>query len=216
MFTGIIEEIGRVKRVIRKGKSISLDIASRIIVEDIKKGDSVSVNGVCLTIVDFGFDFFVVDAVEETVSRTNLGNLNSGSYVNLERARKFGDRIDGHIVQGHIDTTGKVARIIPLNQSKLFYFHYPNDCRKYLVPKGSISVDGISLTIANLDEETFSVSVIPYTFENTILKYLQVGGVVNLEFDMIGKYVVNYLSLNNSSQHAKSSFWEQFIQKQNF
>ncbi|MCX7909029.1 MAG: riboflavin synthase [Ignavibacteria bacterium] len=211
MFTGIIEEVGKIVQIKKFGNSISLRVFSEIVTKDLKIGDSISVNGVCLTVVDHNGNFFEVDAVEETITRTNLGKLNTGSFVNLERARKFSDRIDGHIVQGHIDTTGKIVRIVEFTRSKVFYFSYPQEYRHYLVPKGSIAIDGISLTIAELNENTFSVSVIPFTLQNTNLRNRVVGELVNLEFDIIGKYVINYLNANK--RDSSSSILNQYIEQ---
>lgn len=195
MFTGIIEEIANVSKIQRTGNSLRLRINSKLVVKNLKNGDSVSVNGVCLTVVNFSQDFFEVDAVEETFNRTNLGFLKNGDYVNLERARTFNDRIDGHIVQGHIDAMGRLIRINFLPTSKIFFISFPIEYNELIVPKGSIAIDGISLTVVKVENDAFSVSVVPYTFENTNLKYKKIGDVVNLEFDILGKYVVNYVKL---------------------
>ncbi|MFN3307106.1 MAG: riboflavin synthase [Candidatus Kapaibacteriota bacterium] len=195
MFTGIIEEIANVSKIQRTGNSLRLRINSKLVVKNLKNGDSVSVNGVCLTVVNFSQDFFEVDAVEETFNRTNLGFLKNGDYVNLERARTFNDRIDGHIVQGHIDAMGRLIRINFLPTSKIFFISFPIEYNELIVPKGSIAIDGISLTVVKVENDAFSVSVVPFTFENTNLKYKKIGDVVNLEFDILGKYVVNYVKL---------------------
>jgi riboflavin synthase len=212
MFAGIIDEVGKILSIQRRGEAVRFKISAEKIVDGLELGASISVNGACLTVVNFGEKFFEVDAVEETIRRTNLGELNVSSFVNLERARKFSDRIDGHIVQGHIDTIGKINRIVPVGISRMFFVSFPNDFRQYLVPKGSIAIDGISLTVVDVQQNIFSVSVIPFTFERTNLKYKKVGESVNLEFDIISKYVVNYLSLNNK-QENKSIFDEFYNQK---
>lgn len=207
MFTGIIEEVARVSKVQRIGKSLRLRIDTRLVAKDLKNGNSVCVNGVCLTVVNSGLGFFELDAVEETVKRTNLGLLKNGDYVNLERARTFNDRIDGHIVQGHVDAIGRLLRIDFLPTSRLLHFSFPMEYRELIVPKGSIAIDGISLTVVEVKNDTFFVSVVPYTFDNTILKYKKVGDIVNLEFDILGKYVVNYIKLNREKD---KSIFDQF------
>lgn len=211
MFTGIIEEIGKIQTVTKIGNSLRLRIGVKKLADGMKLGDSLSVNGACLTVVNLGRDFFEVDAVEETVRKTNLGLLTNGSFVNLERARKFDDRIDGHIVQGHIDTTGKIERIITAQVSKLFYISFPPQFNIFVVSKGSIAVDGISLTIVDVESNIFSVSIVPFTIENTTLKFRKVGDIVNLEFDIIGKYVTNYL--RNQAKSSPPSILDQFYEQ---
>lgn len=210
MFTGIIEEVARISKVQRIGNSLRLRISAKSVTKNLKNGDSVCVNGVCLTVVNSGIDFFEVDAVEETFKRTNLSILKNGEHINLERARTFSDRIDGHIVQGHIDTTGRLLKINFMQSSRLFYFSFPSEYKELIVPKGSIAIDGISLTVVDVEKDNFSVSVVPYTFDNTILKYKSLGDIVNLEFDILGKYVVNYIKLNQ--QRGKSIFEQYYSQ----
>ncbi len=208
MFTGIVEEVGNILSINRICESIRFKIGARKVVENLEKGASISVNGVCLTVVNFGENFFEVDAVEETIKRTNLGSLKVSNDVNLERARKLSDRIDGHIVQGHIDSTGKITRIIPSGISKIIFVSFPIDFKIYLVPKGSIAIDGISLTIVDVQNNIFSVSIIPFTFEQTNLKSKKIGDLVNLEFDIIGKYVVNYLNFKGGLDYRL--YFEEF------
>ncbi len=210
MFTGIIEEVARVSKIQRTGNSLRLRIDAKLVVKNLKSGDSVCVNGVCLTVVNSGVDFFELDAVEETIKRTNLGLLKNGDYVNLERARTFSDRIDGHIVQGHIDAIGRLLRINFLPNSKILLFSFPREYEELIVPKGSIAIDGISLTVVEVENDIFSVSVVPYTFDNTNLKYKKIGDVVNLEFDILGKYVVNFVKL--TKQRDKSMFDQYYSQ----
>lgn len=213
MFTGIIEEIGKVLEIRRFSKSIRLKISSNFVTSDIQTGSSVCVNGACLTVVQLGNNFFEVDVVEETIKRTNLGFLTVGTFVNLERARKFNDRIDGHIVQGHIDAIGRIVRVQDFKEVRLFYVSYPQEFKLNLVEKGSIAVDGISLTIAELNDNFFGVSIIPYTFENTNLKFRKVGDLVNLEFDIFGKYVLNYLKWSNSNNKSENSILKNYYQQ---
>ncbi|CUS96582.1 riboflavin synthase alpha chain [Candidatus Kryptobacter tengchongensis] len=193
MFTGIIEEVGKVKSVAQKGKARVFAISSEKLLNDIKIGDSVAVNGVCLTVFEKLNEYFKVEAVEETIKKTNLGNLKTGDRVNLELSLKLGDRLGGHIVLGHVDTTGVIENILKLKNSWIFEIKFPIEFRKYIIPKGSIAVDGISLTIAEVDDSKFKVSIIPFTWENTNLKFKRSGDRVNLEFDFFGKYIESFL-----------------------
>ncbi|CUU05762.1 riboflavin synthase alpha chain [Candidatus Kryptobacter tengchongensis] len=193
MFTGIIEEVGKVKSVVQKGKARVFAISSEKLLNDIKIGDSVAVNGVCLTVFEKLNEYFKVEAVEETIKKTNLGNLKTGDRVNLELSLKLGDRLGGHIVLGHVDTTGVIENILKLKNSWIFDIKFPSEFRKYIIPKGSIAVDGISLTIAEVDDSKFKVSIIPFTWENTNLKFKRSGDRVNLEFDFFGKYIESFL-----------------------
>ena len=189
MFTGLVEEIGRVLSLKKSFQSAVLKVGCQKITEDMKIGDSISVNGVCLTVVSFGKDSVTFDVSGETLRRSNIGILKTNDFVNLERALRFSDRLCGHILQGHVDTTTKVVGIKREGTGFLFSFKLPPAYRHLIVEKGSIGIDGISLTIATLFADTFSVAVIPHTYENTTLKFRKPGDIVNLEFDIIGKYV---------------------------
>jgi len=204
MFTGIIEEVGKIKSVSRTGKSRIFSVMSKKLLSEIKIGDSVSVNGVCLTVFDKSGDSFKVEAVEETIKKTNLGDLKSGDPVNLELALKLGERLGGHIVQGHVDTTGVIESIKKLRNSWIFWVKFPSEFRKYLILAGSIAVDGISLTVADIARDKFKVSIIPYTFDNTNLKFRKVGDRVNLEFDLFGKYLENFFKTMEDRNHGKA------------
>ncbi len=193
MFTGIIEEIGKVKSIAQKSKARVLTIEAKKLLSEIKIGDSVSVNGVCLTVFEKLNDSFKVEAVEETIKKTNLGDLKVDDFVNLELALKIGERLGGHIVQGHVDTTGVIKNIKKLQNSWILEIKFPVEFRKYLIPAGSVAVDGISLTVADVNRDRFKVSIIPFTWENTNIKFRKVGDRVNLEFDFFGKYVENFL-----------------------
>ncbi|MDW8109642.1 MAG: riboflavin synthase [Candidatus Kryptonium sp.] len=193
MFTGIVEEIGKIKAIVRRGKARIFTIASKKLLKEIKIGDSVAVNGVCLTVFDKSNEHFKVEAVEETIGKTNLGNLKIGDAVNLELSLKLGERLGGHIVLGHVDTTGTIKSIKKLENSWIFEIEFPSEFEKYTIPKGSIAVEGISLTIVEANQNRFTVSIIPYTWENTNLKFKKIGDIVNLEFDFLGKYVENFL-----------------------
>ena len=185
MFTGIVEEVGRVVSVSDTG----LTIRASAVVEDIAVADSVSVNGACLTVTELRGTDFSVDTVPETLRRTNLGGLSVGDAVNLERSMKADGRFGGHIVQGHVDGVGKVSSIFPEGNSHVFEFEGPDNVMRYVVEKGFIAVDGASLTVVNCDSRAFSIAVIPYTLENTVFSAREIGDAVNLEADIMAKYV---------------------------
>lgn len=192
MFTGIIESIGKLSSIVDLGGGIEFRIASAL-ARDLTVDDSISVNGVCLTVVHRTDHDFTVQLVEETLRKTSLGKLNEGSIVNLERAMVLGARLDGHIVQGHVDTTGEVLHLEEEATGWLIEIGYPTEFSDYIIGRGSIAVDGISLTVARDLKNSFTIAVIPYTREHTNLRQVTVGSVVNLEFDMIGKYVLKYM-----------------------
>jgi riboflavin synthase len=192
MFTGIIESTGTLLSIVDLGGGIEFTIASSL-ASELTVDDSISVNGVCLTVVRKTDRDFTVQLVEETLRKTSLGRLIVGSTVNLERAMVLGARLDGHIVQGHVDTIGKVVHFEEEATGWLIEIEYPVEFSDYIIGRGSISVDGISLTVARDGEHTFTIAVIPYTREHTNLRDVAVGSIVNLEFDMIGKYVLKYM-----------------------
>src|SRR5213083_549706 len=194
MFTGIIEELGSVRTVEPRGKDARIVIAARTVTEDAQNGDSISVNGVCLTALDMKADSFAADVSKETLFRSTLGNLKEGSPVNLERAVTPLTRLGGHIVQGHVDARGKFLSSEDHGESWTFRFAYPKEIGRYLVFKGSVAVEGISLTIANLTDDYFEIAVIPKTFGVTNFSQLRPGDAVNLEVDVIAKYVERILT----------------------
>ena len=189
MFTGIIEELGEVKNIQRSSQSIILTIKADEILEDIKLGDSIATNGVCLTVTDFNEREFEVDVTPETMRKSSLGKLSIRDEVNLERALRLKDRLGGHIVSGHIDGTGKISERRREDNAILITITPEAELMKYIIAEGSIAVDGISLTVAKLNQDSFTVSIIPHTNEVTTLSHKKVGNIVNLETDMIGKYV---------------------------
>ncbi len=191
MFTGIIETVGEIVNLNQEGKNLNLEIKTPL-ASHLKVDQSVSHNGVCLTVVEVKELSYVVTAIQETLDKTNLKTLTNGSIVNLERAMKLGDRLDGHIVQGHVDVTAICIAVEDANGSWIFTFKY-KDTEFSAVEKGSITVNGVSLTVVDSKKQTFSVAIIPYTFENTNFKEIKVGSEVNLEFDIIGKYVKNLM-----------------------
>lgn len=196
MFTGIIETLGVVTKLEKEKDNVHLTIKSNI-TNELKIDQSVAHNGVCLTVVSVNNDEYTVTAIKETLDKTNLGKLNKNTIVNLERAMKLGDRLDGHIVQGHVDETGVCTQIKDENGSTVYTFEYNSDKNNVTIEKGSITINGVSLTVVNSTKLGFSVAIIPYTWENTTFKSLQVGDAVNLEFDVIGKYVARLTSLKD-------------------
>tara|TARA_B110000090_G_scaffold44265_1_gene49650 strand:+ start:16 stop:600 length:585 start_codon:yes stop_codon:yes gene_type:complete len=188
MFTGIIETLGVITNMVKEQDNLHLTIKSSI-TNELKIDQSVAHNGVCLTVVGVHDDEYTVTAIKETLSKTNIGNLKIASSVNLERAMKLGDRLDGHLVQGHVDETGLCTRIENQNGSTVFTFEYTSEKNNITIEKGSITINGVSLTVINSTDTSFSVAIIPYTFNNTSFKNLAVNDTVNLEFDVIGKYV---------------------------
>lgn len=194
MFTGIIEELGRVRKVEQRGEDARIVIQARTVTEGSHDGDSIAVNGVCLTALDVKPDSFAADVSKETLFRSTLGNLKEGSPVNLERAVTPATRLGGHIVQGHVDARGKFLSSENHGESWTFRIAYPKEIARYLVFKGSVAVEGISLTIANLTDEYFEIAVIPKTWEVTNFSELKLGDEVNLEVDVIAKYVERILA----------------------
>ncbi|ROL61320.1 riboflavin synthase [Bacteroidetes/Chlorobi group bacterium ChocPot_Mid] len=191
MFTGLIEEIGEIKAIRPIGNGRRFTIGARKIMNDLKIDDSVALNGVCQTVVKLSEDTFEVEAVEETLRKTTLGKLNISQKINLERAVRLNDRLGGHLVQGHVDCTGYVLSIIPESAGKNLWVSFPTKFRKYVVPVGSICIDGVSLTVAKVEADKLMVAIIPHTWNSTIFKELKNGKEVNLEFDIIGKYIEN-------------------------
>ena len=189
MFTGIIEELGWVGSIEHRGQNARIVIEAHTVTDDTKQGDSIAVNGVCLTALDIKSDSFAADVSSETLARSTLGSLKPGTPVNLERAVTPSMRLGGHIVQGHVDARGKLVSVTDLEESWTVRVDYPKEIARYLVFKGSVTVEGISLTIADLTDDYFEVAIIPKTWELTNLSYLKPGDDVNLEVDIIAKYV---------------------------
>lgn len=193
MFTGIIEEIGEMVRVEASSTSGKIELKADKVLEDTKIGDSIAVNGVCLTVIELKGDGFVADVMPETLKRSNLGQLSPGSRVNLERAMAMNGRFGGHIVSGHIDGTGAIEKVWREQNAVWYTVRTPGELMRYIVEKGSIAIDGTSLTVAKVTKESFSVSIIPHTLGETILGQKKAGDVVNLENDIIGKYVERFM-----------------------
>ncbi len=196
MFTGIIETLGKVVDIKKEQSNIHFIIESSI-THECKIDESISHNGVCLTIVAILNNTYTVTAIDETLQKTNLKYLEIGDMVNLERAMILNTRLDGHIVQGHVDDIGKCLSIIEQDGSWLYTFTYNETAQQIIVEKGSICINGTSLTAFNVSDSTFSVAIIPYTYEHTIFQYMKVGDTINLEFDILGKYIAKMMKFNN-------------------
>ncbi len=228
MFTGIIQSVGKIRKKIeissKEGGGLSFEIGSRF--KSLKKGESISVQGVCLTAVKkkesrTGKSFWV-EVGEETLRKTTLGDLQNGSAVNLERALKAGESLSGHFVLGHVDGTGKILEIRPEGNSKLFLFSYPETLGAYLLPKGSIAVDGISLTLVEVKKEFFSVSILPFTERETTLKNKKVNDAVNLETDLLARMIAKQIKTMGSAGPAafelyqkKAVSWDEILHEEN-
>ena len=216
MFTGIIEEVGVVKQIKQGARSAVITIGARRVMEDIHLGDSIAMNGVCLTVTSFDKNSYSVDVMHETLRRTNLGELKSGSRVNLERAMAADGRFGGHIVAGHIDDTGRITSMEKDDNAIWITVQTTSAVLRYIVEKGSITIDGISLTVAGVTERDFSVSVIPHTAAVTILGGKGPGEVVNLETDIIGKYVEKLLRPRDAEAAPERGLTLEFLAQNGF
>jgi len=213
MFTGIIEEVGKVKEVCRNGNNSFIRVQAEKVLEDVHNGDSIAVNGVCLTVTAHDGNIFQADVMNETLNRSSLGSLKTGSSVNLERAMQAVGRFGGHIVSGHIDGTGIISEVRNDGIAVWYRISAEKNIMRYIVEKGSVAIDGISLTVAEVTEKNFSVSVIPHTATHTVLSDKKAGDVVNLENDIVGKYVEKLMSFKESS---KSNISMNFLAENGF
>ena len=204
MFTGIVEEVGHVRQIARQGEFQRMQIAAQRVLDDVKIGDSINVDGVCQTVVYFDAHSFSVETVSETLSRTTLGQFQSGRTVNLERALCPGDRLGGHIVQGHVDGVGHVRSVQERQGEWRIQITAPSALHRYIAEKGSITIDGTSLTVAELSDEGFTISVIPHTFDHTMLSQRRVGDAVNLEVDVLARYIERLLAAGANSNAGLS------------
>lgn len=217
MFTGIIEEIGEIQSIKKGDKSSRLSIKSNKVLRDTKIGDSISTNGVCLTVTSISSSNFEADVMAETLRKSNLGDLKKLNKVNLERALSIKGRLGGHIVSGHIDGVGKIVDFTKEDNAVWITIKTPFEILKYVVLKGSIAIDGVSLTVAYVDDEVFKVSIIPHTGEETILLNKKTGETVNLECDVIGKYVEKLLKLDGRKTEVKeNTITEDFLKNNGF
>lgn len=202
MFTGLVEEKGILKEKIPTGDGFQFVIEAKIIMKDLQIGSSVAVNGCCLTVVKIDGNTFAVDTIEETLNKTNLGVLKQGMNVNLERPLAADARLGGHFVLGHIDTTGKVEDVKELSNSHWLTISFPEKFKQYLIYVGSVAIDGVSMTVAELKDKSFSVGIIPHTWKETIFADKKIGDTVNLEFDVLGKYVERIMESKNQDESS--------------
>lgn len=198
MFTGIIEEIGTIQRIHKQANWMEIIIQAHIILEDLHIGDSIAVNGICLTVTSFTSSQFCVDVMDETIKRSSLMHLTNGNKVNLERAMSMQQRFGGHIVSGHIDGIGKITQIKKVGIAIIYTIQTSSRLTKYMIEKGSVAIDGISLTIISVSTTQFQVSIIPHTTTNTTIHYKKIHDSVNIEVDCIGKYIESLLSSNHT------------------
>lgn len=199
MFTGLISEIGTIRASRRTGSGIQLVIHAPQTASETALGDSININGACQTVTALSGDTFSVDTIPETLKKTTLGDLKSGSLANLEQAVKASDRLGGHIVSGHIDCVGRVRTVSKSREAVELSVTFPDESADFVVPQGSIALDGVSLTVARLDHDALTVAIIPTTWEMTTLSSLKSGSSVNVEFDLMGKYIINFLRRRNAS-----------------
>lgn len=217
MFTGLVEELGKVKGMIHGASSVKLTISASLVIEDMKIGDSIAVNGTCLTVVAFGDAWFTADVMPETVKSTVLASFTMGDIVNLERTMKVGDRFGGHIVSGHVDGVGVITQKEKNDNAIIVKVKAETEVMRYIVKKGSITIDGISLTIVEYDQDWFTVSLIPHSAAMTTLGFKKVGNRVNLEADVIGKYVEKLLGLQvPQGENKTSKLNANFLQQHGF
>lgn len=217
MFTGLVEELGKVKTIEKGAKSVRITIAAKKVLEDVKLGDSIAVNGTCLTAVDFDSTYFTADVMPETVNKTVLAHLRPGDLVNLERTLRLGDRFGGHMVSGHVDSVGKIIAKDQNDIAIIVKISVTPETSRYIIKKGSIAIDGISLTVVEATDTWFSVSLIPHTAKMTTLGYKRVGDSVNLETDIIGKYVEKLLMPKSSEPTTpKSGITMEFLAQHGF
>jgi len=206
LFTGIIEEIGKVIKINKNSKSLSLDIEASKVLKDSKLGDSISTNGICLTITKIQKTSFSVDVMYETVNRSTIRNYKLGTTLNLERALLANSRMGGHYVSGHVDGVGKIINIDRIENALVYRIQASNDILDLMIEKGSVAIDGISLTIVNVYIDSFEVSIIPHTLKDTIMRYKGVNDEVNLETDVMGKYIKKFLTGINNKQKIDEKF----------
>jgi riboflavin synthase len=211
LFSGIIEELGTVKQITFAANAMELTIGAKQALADLKLGDSIAVNGVCLTVTSFVSDSFTVDIMPETFKSTSLAMLSQGAQVNLERALAVGSRLGGHFVTGHVDATGKIVSLKPCANAVYYQIELTENLLPYCIDRGSIAIDGTSLTIFGIEASTITVSLIPHTVEHSILGQKKVGEIVNIECDMLGKYIAHLLGLAKQSAPATNNLTSNFF-----
>lgn len=216
MFTGIVEEMGTIAGIQKGAKSAVLTIQAQKVFSDIHIGDSIALNGVCLTVTSFSKDTYTADVMNETLQRSSLGGLTIGSKVNLERAMPADGRFGGHIVSGHIDGTGTIKKVEKDDNAIWYTIAAPENLMKYIVEKGSIAIDGISLTVAKRSDADFAISMIPHTAKETVLSRKKPGDIVNLENDIVGKYIEQLMQYNKKEETKPSAITKEFLLKAGF
>jgi len=206
IFTGIIEEIGVLNSIKKESDLYTLEVSAKKVLEDTKYGDSIATNGVCLTVTEIGSNFYKAEVMVETINSTNFKDLKKGDKLNLERALSPTKRLDGHIVQGHVDGVGEIINIVNNNREVVYRIKFEGENSKYIVEKGSIALDGISLTVSKVCKDYFEVSIIPTTVLETILSNKKVGEKINIETDIIGRYVYSFLNVSNKKESITLDF----------
>lgn len=216
MFTGLVEELGKIRAVVRGGHSIRLSVGAEKVLTDVKIGDSIAVDGACLTVVEFNSHSFTVDIMPETYDRTTLSARKQGDAVNLERTLCLGDRLGGHIVSGHIDAVGTIVSIMPRDNANILRIRFPEKLSSFVIPQGSVAVDGVSLTVVDCGDDWFEVSLIPHTWDVTVLSRKKTGDPVNVETDVLGKYIQRMLRSSGKVSADENSIDMNFLVKHGF
>lgn len=216
MFTGIIKETGTIRKIIDKVQDIEFEVGSSVILKDVKTGDSIAINGVCLTVKGFDGNSFTFDVSSNTLAHTNLGELKTGDRVNLEDSLTPSDKLGGHFVSGHIDCTTRITSIVKTGRAYEITFDLPSEAAPFITERGSVAIDGISLTVTEVTGDSFKVVIIPHTFENTILGSKGTGSSVNIEVDMLARYIANYLNNKQKTSDEKDRMLKEKLEKYGF
>lgn len=216
MFTGLVEELGKVCNVSRGAHSIRLTVEAKQVLSDVKIGDSIAVDGACLTVVEYNTNAFTVDIMPETFDRTTLSSRKLGDSVNLERTLRVGDRLGGHIVSGHVDAIGTLVSVTPRDNANILHIRVPENLGPFVIPQGSVAVDGVSLTVVDCGNDWFEVSLIPHTWDVTILSRKKEGARVNVETDVLGKYIHRMLLANTRGRNSGNLIGTDFLAKHGF